>query len=132
MEGIRRIFTQIDNFGFFIFYALFFLTIGVFLVFSFIIPTKMSNTRLIKILSKITYFVFCFCLFFIFIYFALFFSWLKMIFMLPLFIVYLVLMWKLKKEWHLPKSEKRNYNVIFYGLIIMFILGLMNLVLTQI
>jgi len=91
-----------------------------------ITPTKYKNPKLLKILCKITYFVFIFLAAFILLYFALVASWLKTAIIAPLFCVYLISLWKLKKTWNLKESDKKDDNLLLYSFIVMFILGLMN------
>ena len=126
LEVLRKVFIGIDLYWFTIFFSLYFSIVGLFLSFLLITPTKYKNPKLLKILCKITYFVFIFLAAFILLYFALVASWLKTAIIAPLFCVYLISLWKLKKTWNLKESDKKDDNLLLYSFIVMFILGLMN------
>jgi len=87
--------------------------------------------KLFNVLSRITYIVLIVYAVFILLFFSLFASWLKLAIILPLFTIYLILMWKLRKDWSLRKSEKRDARLSAYAFITMIIFMAMNFFIIQ-
>lgn len=133
LNFLKKILIEFVDFGIPLFY-IYFVIAGFFLIF-FLLPKKINRKKYIIILAMLLYALFGFLGIFYLLFLSLFAGGLKFIVFFPLFIIYLISMWQIRKKWkiryHRNNKESWVFQMFIYIIIVVVTLGFMNLLLVN-